>query len=234
MYFPRFLHSVNVQQTLKLYLSPAYFVFKVGLTLLVLIFLSACQTVSDDSAQKKSDWLTDSAIFTDAYDARSQLLTWRYSAKVGVKTQGTADQANMIWELDENDFNTVRLYGPLGLGAVKIEFDDSRVVLSDRKGLLHQGDNAQRLLEEVVGLSIPVDALHYWLFSLPLPGKAYDYQLNEGRQLSVLRQLGWEVRYESYREYFRGVMTLARKVRATKKMNNGQDVTVTLITKGWS
>jgi len=200
----------------------------------ILALLGACKTIPIEDVSNGDAWMADAAIFTSAYNDRLQLQQWRYSAKVGVVTSASSEQANMIWEFNENALNTVRLYGPLGFGAVKIEFDDKRVVLSDRKGILHQGDNAQELLADVIGLSIPIDALHYWLFSLPLPSKAYDYKLDENKQLAVLRQLGWEIRYTHYRDYYQGKWSLARKVVATRRLRDGQEVVVTLVAKRWS
>ena len=175
-------------------------VLKHSLVAVLVLLLVACETTptKQDNAPREA-WLTDSAFFQASYASHANLAAWRYSAKVGVVAPDGAEQANMIWVFERPTSNVVRLFGPLGLGAIKIEFDEQGVTLSDRKGLLHKGHNAQQLLEDIVGLSIPVDALHYWLFSLPLPNAAYDYRLDQESQLGVLRQLGWVINYSNYR-----------------------------------
>jgi len=204
------------------------------LVIWLIAMLSACQTPPKQKAPESGQaWQTKSSVFKQAYQDHVNLTQWRYSAKVGVVTNEGAEQANMIWSFDDQGNNVVRLFGPLGLGAVRIEFNDQTVVLSDRKGVLHQGDNAQQLLEEIVGLSIPIDALHYWLFSLPLPQEKYDYLLDEQQQLGVLRQLGWVIKYSSYRDYPQVNKYLARKIVATKQVTPDQTVSVTLIAKTW-
>jgi len=196
--------------------------------------LSACQTPPNKTPpESKQPWQTKASIFKQGYQDHADLTQWRYSAKVGVVTPESTEQANMIWSFDDQKNNIVRLFGPLGLGAIKIEFNNQFVVLSDRKGVLHQGDNAQQLLEEIVGLSIPIDALHYWLFSLPLPQKKYDYMLDEQQQLGVLRQLGWVIKYTNYQDYPQIDKYLARKIIAKKQITPEQAVSVTLITKTW-
>jgi len=207
---------------------------KWGSAILLVVMLSACQTPPKlKSTESDQAWETSASIFKQAYLEHAALSQWRYSAKVGVITSEGAEQANMIWTYDAQDNNVVRLFGPLGIGAIKIEFDDQSVILSDRKGVLHQGNNAQQLLEEIIGLSIPVDALHYWLFSLPLPQQKYDYLLDEQKQLGVLRQLGWVIKYSNYRDYSQINKHLARKIIATKQVTPEQTVSVTLIAKTW-
>jgi len=208
-------------------------ILKWCVTLCSIVVLSACQTLPKRQTEPGAVWQTQASTFKQAYQDHANLKQWRYSAKVGVVTTSGAEQANMIWVFDSQAHNTVRLFGPFGLGAIKIEFNEGSVTLSDRKGVLHQGDSAQQLLKEISGLSIPVDALHYWLFSLPLPQQKYDYQLNEEQQLGVLRQLGWIISYSNYKDYFQGDMLLARKMVAKKQMPSGEEVSVTLVTKSW-
>jgi len=201
----------------------------------LLFLLSACHTVPKQGETSDHEgWESDSAFFYEGYKQHQALTQWQYRAKVGVVTPDESQQANMVWVYD-NNANTVRLFGPLGVGAIKIEFDEHGVVLSDRKGELHRGDSAQYLLESIVGWSIPVDALQYWLFSLPLPNleQAYRYQVDDAQNVVKLQQLGWTIEYEDYKTYFNDGWPLARKVIATKQVAPEQTVTVKLITKSW-
>ena len=213
-------------------------VFQWACLLLLALFLAACQTPSkvvESGATGK--WLSDAKVFRQGYKEYSSLSQWRYSAKVGVVTPQESNQANMIWQFDNADSqhanNVVRLFGPLGIGAIKIEFDDKSVQLSDRTGILHKGNSAENLLHRIVGWPIPVDALQYWLFSLPQPEKQFEYQLDEQGQLQVLRQFGWEINYSDYRDYRNNGQLLARKVVAKKQASLDQEVSVTLVTKTW-
>jgi len=204
---------------------------------LMVLFLVACQTPSKTIQTEDGEtWLTNPSVFAQATLKHAQLTQWRYSAKVGVVTPDSSDQANMVWLYDESDVdskNNIRLYGPLGIGAIRIEFDERGVQLSDKKGVIHQGSNAEQLLRQIVGWSIPVDALQFWLFSLPQPEQTFKYQLDEQKQLKVLSQFGWRIEYSSYRDYIPGHGQLARKVVATKQVTPQQSVKVTLIAKSW-
>ena len=52
-----------------------------------------------------------------------QRSSWRYSAKVGLTTPEVKEQANLIWEF-RDQANNIRLFGPLGYGADKLQFDE--------------------------------------------------------------------------------------------------------------
>jgi len=203
----------------------------------MVFFLTACGLIPKKNTGTQSEkWLTNPQVFKQAYQNHSLKHQWRYSAKVGVVTPNESNQANMVWLFDDNVHsvnNTVRLFGPLGIGSIKIEFDDRSVQLSDKNGVLHQGNSAEELLRRIVGWPIPVDALQYWLFSLPQPKQRYAYKLNDEGQLSALQQYGWEINYSGYREYYKGEAPMARKIVATKQVSQDQNVKVTLITKSW-
>ncbi len=222
----------------------------------LLCFLAACQTLPDAPVDSSSEagWQRDIDSFMRAHEAAYQsydsLPVWRYSAKVGISTPVAREQANLVWQFADQS-NQVRLFGPLGVGAIKIEFDQYGVVLSDNRSVLHRGDSAEELVTKIVGWPIPIDALVYWMFALPLPDKAFEYQQDDAGNLSKLRQLGWSIEYSSYKQYSLGARQtsvgessigpvaesqigfLPRKIVATKTDQNGGLIVVKLITKGW-
>ena len=207
------------------------------LPLISLFFLSACQTwsVSKPPTEAAQVWRQDSAYFDSSRTRIESLQQWRYTAKVGITTPTVREVANIVWNI-EGQANDVRLFGPLGIGAVSLKFDQYGAVLSDNAGVTHRGTSAQSLLTKVVGWPIPIDALNSWLHVLPKPGSVYRYQLNEaGTEVTQLDQLGWQIQYSSYRLYGQGEATalLPRKIVATKVLPNKDKMVVKLVTKSW-
>lgn len=213
-------------------------VLQKSVLLLLIAFGSACQhgTGTGSAAYGQSDavdvWRSDKGYFRHADHARTALNQWRYSAKVGLRSANLKEQANLVWRFGDQSHD-VRLFGPLGVGAIKLEFDDYGVQLSDAKGLLYKGISAEHLLTEIVGWPLPIDALSHWLFLLPAPSHSYHYQLNELGQLASIRQLGWQIDFTAYRDYD-GEM-LPRTITAAKQFSDLKlgSVTVKLVTKSW-
>lgn len=201
--------------------------------------MSACQSLPVPDAATR--WYDDPSYFSERSKQVNKQASWRYSAKVGVTTPDIKEQANLIWEF-RDQVNHVRLFGPLGVGAIKLEFDDYGVVLSESSGVQHRGKTAEALLTKFVGWPIPIDALSSWMFVLPAEGSAFRYTLDEVQQVKLLEQLGWRIEYSSYKQY--GSRLMPRKIVATKSIaessirigaenRSPNQVIVKLITKSW-
>jgi len=156
--------------------------------------------------------------------------SWRYAAKVGVTTPALRQVANIVWDYSDQS-NNIRLFGPLGVGLVKMQFDQYGVQLTDNRGRVHTGVSAEKLISDIAGWPIPIDALSQWLFVLPLDGAGYRYQLDGDGNVALLEQLGWRIEYSDYQSY--GEKFLPRKIVANKPLNENGPVVVKLITKNW-
>jgi len=202
-----------------------------AILLFAALSLGACVTPPKPGESSSENWLTDPQFFSQQASSLSEH-KWRYTAKVGVTTAERRDQASLDWRYADQA-NSIRLFGPLGFGAVRIQYDQYGVVLSDNKGVRHQGQSVEALISRIVGWPIPVNALSEWLFLKPSKHGAYRYQLNRSGQLVALQQLGWQINYADYREY-NGQM-MPRKIIARRLVDEGdpQAVGVKLITKNW-
>lgn len=208
--------------------------------LLTGVLLSACaHSIKTDAPlegvagiETDRQWASDADYFTDSATSFADMPFWRYAAKVGLRSNSASEQANVVWRMSEQS-NTVRLFGPLGAGAVSLEFDERGVKVSDKDGLVHTGDDAQDLLTRIIGWPLPIDALANWLFLHPDLNKPFQYLLNDQGQLLALRQFGWQIDYSDYRDYQGRI--LPRKLRAMKRFENSALglVSVRLVTKSW-
>jgi outer membrane lipoprotein LolB len=213
--------------------------------LILLVFLAACQTLPKaPNADAETAWRSGSDFFVERRQYIEGLNSWRYSAKVGLATPDLNEQANLIWQFEDQS-NRIRMFGPLGVGALKLQFDQSGVVFSDNKGRLHRGNNAEQLLTRIVGWPIPIEALSDWMFVLPAIGSPYRYRLNQNQKVEQLEQLGWLIQYSDYRDYQGKLMP--RKIVATKHLSAtkkklmadgasavaNRKIVVKLITKSW-
>jgi outer membrane lipoprotein LolB len=210
------------------------------ITVLALCYLSACQTLPGSSKPQQSpsntiiegEWLRDSAFFKVSLNEYALRNSWQISGKVGVKTPEINESANINWSFSDQS-NQVRMFGPLGAGAIKLDFDRYGVQLSDSKGVLHSGHSAEQLLTNIVGWPIPIEALSYWLFALPNPNHVFEYKLNPQGQLRSLQQLGWRIDYSGYKSTGANQADLPRKLTAVKRLNENQEITVKVITRSW-
>jgi len=232
-------------QSVSLLLNP-FSVKRFGILILSLL-LSACIS-APKPVPLKQGWRNDASEFIERQAWHSQQSSWKLSAKVGIKTPSLRESANLVWQVD-GEQNTMRLFGPLGVGSIRVEFNQQQVLLTDSKGKAYRGQSAQQLLSDVTGWPIPIDALRYWLFALPAPDAAYQYQYEKGsapiegqleplkQNLGAIEQLGWSINYDRFAALSNDSPALPRKIIATRTeeyAGEQQTATVRLIIKSWS
>ena len=207
------------------------FKIRTPLILLVVFFLAGCQNLAKNESvpATTASWQKDRSFFSEQVDDLSLINHWKMSGKVGVVAPGINQAANIIWDR-ASDISSLKLYGPLGVGAVEIVYDDESATLSDSKGNEKSGDTPEELLFEVLGWQVPFNALRYWLRAVPQPDYAYDYRLNaETQHLSELRQRGWHLYFSKYSLGGGDKKVLPKKIIAKKKLLvDGEEVEVTI------
>lgn len=197
-----------------------------------LLILTACQTRISPVVPEPI-WLEATA----PKELPSAPAKWQYKAKVGLRINGKSEQATLVWHRFVSELgspsNVVRLFGPLGTGAVRLEFGGSSAHLIDEQGREYSGVDPEKLLAEVVGWHLPVNALPYWLLAQPKPGHVYQYQSNQLGEMTAINQFGWAIEFLDWRSY-QG-RKLPRKLSAKKTFEEqpGVDVSVKFITKSW-
>jgi outer membrane lipoprotein LolB len=125
---------------------------------------------------------------------------WEVKAKLAVKTHKRGGQATMLWHRDR-DVHNINLYGPLGSGRVILTRDQAGATLRDNKKRTYHAGTAEELLYRVAGWQVPFQSMRYWLLGVPRPDEEYELSVDEWGRLQTLRQSGWEVEFQEYKEY---------------------------------
>ena len=203
---------------------------------LFVAFLAGCssqpKTSNSPHPKQVTEWRSDLEYFSRATKEFSSNPFWQYSAKIGLRSNSIKESANLVWQVSDQT-NNIRLFGPLGMGAIKLQFDSYGVELQDNDGKVHHGANAQALLTDIIGWPLPIEALPRWLFLQPDPSQPFQYRLNDVGQLDAIRQYGWQINYSNYRDY--NGRTMPRTLAAKKQFDETELglVSVKLITKEW-
>ena len=105
--------------------------------LILVASLAACASqpkiISSSQELPISEWRSDRQYFAKVGKNLVDMPFWRYSGKIGLRSNSIKESANVVWQMSEQS-NDVRLFGPLGMGSVKLEFDQYGVQLSDNEG----------------------------------------------------------------------------------------------------
>jgi len=112
-----------------------------------------------------------------------------------------AQHINFIWT-QSNQNSKIELYGPLGLDPVRITQTPSKIILETADHQIYQSNNAENLMDNLLGWSVPLDNMKYWLLGLnniasPLAGEtAQEAAGSLGREGESTSP--WTITYPAY------------------------------------
>jgi len=108
------------------------------------------------------------------------------------------------WFQNKNDFE-ITLQAPFGQGTVKLESIEDRVIqkqvrltMPDQK--IYHRVSAEQLLRDILGWSIPVNGLKFWIRGIPHQQSSFEPEINFSGQLKTLNQDGWWINYLEYEQ----------------------------------
>lgn len=122
---------------------------------------------------------------------------FRLEGRISVKTENEAFSGGIRWS-HEQARDEILLSSPLGQGVAEMRREAGVVSLTDAEGRLYQAASGEALLRDVLGLSLPLEGLVYWLGAQPRPGMPYTLERDSEGHVSELEQDGWHLEYGRY------------------------------------
>jgi outer membrane lipoprotein LolB len=134
--------------------------------------------------------LSESTIDSQRIEA---IKNWSATGRVAIQRGNEGWSANMHWQTRGAQFQ-LRLVAPLGRGTYQLAGDDTKVELIVPDGGHFVASDAQSLMAEHLGWSIPLDGAQYWLRGLVAPDSTPSYiNLDDLGRLLDLEQRGWRI-----------------------------------------
>lgn len=155
----------------------------------------------------------------------SALTHWRISGAMAAKNKRKGFAASLDWQQNGLNQYQIRLFGPLGNGAVFVEKSKGIITYTDGPKKL-TSTNADNLLQKEMGVPLPVNNLYYWVRGLPAPGAVQWSTHDEHNRLTTLKQDGYTIDYLSYKST--NGYDLPNKIRL-----QGNNILIKLVIKKW-
>jgi outer membrane lipoprotein LolB len=134
---------------------------------------------------------------------------WTLQGKVGIQTPQKTESASLYWR-QTGDIYSIRLFGPLGIGAVELNGNPEQVTFTDNRGQNYQAPSAEVLLKQNLGWQLPIKNLTYWIRALPAPEYPSQKSYDQNHYLISLQQQGWQINYLEYRNNHPRLIQLTR------------------------
>jgi outer membrane lipoprotein LolB len=194
------------------------------------LFFLACIAAAIAGCSQ-SGRLEDKQRAQELWAARQQALldldSWDVHARAALKLESGVYNIGIRWQR-QAETSTILLEAPFGQGVFRIESDavgKYRLRLPD--GRVFEDSSAEALLEKMIGWSLPISGLDYWIRGLPRPSSDYSHRLDEGGRARSIDQDQWSI---GYLDYFarQENLQLPRRVRLLS-----DKVTLKLIIERW-
>ncbi|MCP4186540.1 MAG: outer membrane lipoprotein LolB [Gammaproteobacteria bacterium] len=166
---------------------------KISLVLLLLLF-GGCTSLTriPVSEQSHKDWAQ--------YQLQAgRVQQWYIHGRAVIFVGDEVHNVGLKWRHRPDEFMII-LEAPFGQGVFRLESMNSGalVKLSLPDGNVVYGEDAEATLGKVLGWSIPVSGLEFWIKGLPLKPEIFTQVLNGDGRLRSLQQKGWSIRYLDY------------------------------------
>lgn len=131
-----------------------------------------------------------------ARPAQLESAPFALNGRIAIDHQGKRHSAGLRW-MHSAGSDEILMFAPLGQTAARVYRDAQQATLDDGDGH-HRADDAETLMEQVLGWHLPLNGLHQWVLGLPDGGGPAQIERDGDGRISVLQQAGWEVRYLRY------------------------------------
>lgn len=164
------------------------------LTVWLLLLLVGCATAPPPKPSEPPE------IVWQRHRARLHTVdTWNLSGRLAISKDNEAWNVSLHWT-QRPDRYEMSVIAPLGGGSARLRGSANGVVLQTSDDGYYLAQDPDALMEQVLGLQIPVTGLRYWVLGLPQPGVTQEHRLDDWGRLAELQQSGWQVRFLRYRE----------------------------------
>jgi outer membrane lipoprotein LolB len=156
---------------------------------------------------------------------------FRLEGRVSVRSGEENFSGGMSWRHDPQEENLL-LRTPLGQGVAELRGTPEGVWLKDAEGRQYVAEDAETLVRQVVGMTLPIKGLTWWVVGHPRPGAHYVAEADPQGHLAVLWQDDWRIefsRYDAHADARRARIELPGKLVARR----GDDLEIRLVVDQW-
>lgn len=195
----------------------------------MLILLSGCGFFNKDQMVNNTQ-----TYYSTPFAVRQQTLSalnqWQLNGSFSIQPAGQMPViANYDWQQYSTGHYRINISAPLNLMTAVIVGQPGWVSLRSSQGAASQAGSAELLMQNVLGWSLPVSNLVYWVRGLPAAATPVSNEYFDGYgHLVALSQDGWYVRFSRYQTISPN-MDLPRQIDLQRP-----GLTVKILAKTWN
>lgn len=178
--------------------------------------LGACTSIQVEplpdgmTDQPPADWTARSARLR-------QLDHWTLSGKLAVRQPSDSGTAIINhWIQNGEAYDLALSSSFLGMGSTTLRGVPGFIELTLANGETYRSSEPEALVAAATGWQLPLDNLVWWIRGLPSPASDYRLLFDEQDKLAMIRQAGWEIRYDRWQPFLADYPELPARITALK------------------
>ncbi|MDO3723013.1 lipoprotein insertase outer membrane protein LolB [Marinobacter sp. chi1] len=198
------------------------------LLLPLIALVSACTTIQ---VEPLPEGMTDQppANWTGRSEQLRQFDHWRLMGKLAIRQPSDSGTALINQWVQKGEVYDLALSSSfLGMGSTRLKGTPGFIELTLPGGDIYQSGDPEALVEAATGWQLPLNHLIWWIRGLPAPGEDFRLLFGTDQQLAIIRQSGWEIRYDRWQKFLPSHPSLPAKITALK-----DDKRVRLVISDW-
>jgi outer membrane lipoprotein LolB len=195
---------------------------------LVMTGLSACTTIQLEplpegmTDQPPADWQDRSARL-NRFDH------WQLSGKLAVRQPSDSGTAIINHWVQEGEAYDLALSSSiLGMGSTNLKGVPGFIELTLSNGETYRSGDPDALMKAATGWQLPLESMAWWIRGLQAPGGDFRLLFDDRGELAMIRQAGWEIRYDRWHEPQGDIPALPARITALK-----EDKRVRVVVSSW-
>lgn len=119
------------------------------------------------------------------------------SGRMAVQTAQRGFSGSLRWQHSPAG-DRLALYSPLGSQVADIVAASDSITLTTSDQKTYRAEDAETLLQQTMGWSLPLAGLSHWVLGRPAQGSYENPQWDAAGRYTRLRQHGWDIEYDNY------------------------------------
>ncbi|WP_417518505.1 lipoprotein insertase outer membrane protein LolB [Marinobacter sp.] len=190
--------------------------------------LSACTTIQLEplpegmTDQPPADWQARAARL-------SQFDHWQLSGKLAVRQPSDSGTAIINHWIQEGEAYDLALSSSfLGMGSTILKGVPGFIELTLPNGETYSSGDPDALMQAATGWQLPLESMTWWIRGLPAPDGDFRLLFDDRGELTMIRQAGWEIRYDRWHALQDSIPALPARITALK-----EDKRVRVVVSSW-
>lgn len=191
--------------------------FRTCLALLLIVGLNACTTIQ---LEPLPEGLTDQppANWQDRSAKLRQFDHWQLLGKLAVRQPSDSGTAIINHWIQQGEAYDLALSSSfLGMGSTSLKGVPGFIELTLSNGETYRSGDPDALMKAATGWQLPLQSLTWWIRGLPAPDGDFRLLFDDKDELAMIRQAGWEIRYDRWHEPQGDQPALPARITAVKE-----------------